>query len=66
MYRETVVFANKFVSSKSQKVYTRLYVPVGTEVVAVLAEGDCTALAGAEVEFLLTARDGVLQLRLAQ
>lgn len=59
----TVVHAEKFTSRKDNKVYTKLYVPVGFDVVAVIGPGDLTSLAGvSDVHFRLSSRDGQLKL----
>lgn len=61
--RGTVVHAEKFTSRKDGKVYTKLFVPVGFDVIAVVANGDCTSLAGVtDVPFRLGSRDGALKL----
>ena len=43
-----VVHTEKFVSRTSGKEFTKLFVPIGYNVVAVIANGDLTALAGVE------------------
>ena len=43
-----VIHAEKFKSKQSGKEFTKLFVPVGYEVLAVIANGDKTALAGCE------------------
>lgn len=43
----TVVHAQTFVS-KNGELYTKLFVPVGYEVIQVFASGDLTALAGCD------------------
>lgn len=59
----TVVHAEKFTSKRDQKVYTKLFVPVGFDVVAVIASGDLAALAGVSgVKFRLGSRNGELKL----
>lgn len=59
----SVVHAETFTSKKNGKVYTKLFVPVGFDVVSVIAEGDRQALAGcSDVPFRLALRDGVLKL----
>lgn len=59
----TVVFANTFPSKDKKKLYTKLFVPVGNDVVSVIAEGDLTALVGVEdVPFNLRLRDNQLKL----
>ncbi len=58
-----VIHAEKFVARKNGKVYTKLFVPVGFDVVSVIAEGDLTPLAGVEdVPFRLGFRDNQLRL----
>lgn len=58
-----VVFAQKFTSPKTGKVYTKLYVPIGTEVFCVFANGDLESLAGvSNVRFMLVCKQGVLKL----
>ena len=58
-----VVYAEKFHSKKTNKDYTKLFVPVVGGVAEVIAEGDLTPLAGCEdVPFKLGLRDGVLKL----
>lgn len=64
MFNETVVFASKFQSKKGET-YTRLFVPIGQEVVDVLVKGDKTALAGVECPFRLYVKDGQIKLQLA-
>lgn len=52
--RGTVVHAEKFTSKASGKTFTKLFVPIGYDVVAVVANGDLTALAGlSDVPFRL-------------
>lgn len=59
----TVVHAEKFVSKKSDGVYTKLFVPVGFEVVSVIASGDLVHLAGVQnVPFRLGVKDKELRL----
>lgn len=59
----TVVHAEKFTSKASGKVFTKLFVPVGYEVIAVIANGDLTPLAGASgVPFRLGVKDKELKL----
>lgn len=59
----SVVYAQKFTSPKTGKVYTKLYVPIGTEVFCVLASGDVESLAGvSNVRFMLVCKQGVLKL----
>lgn len=59
----SVVYAQKFTSRKTGKLYTMLYVPIGTEVFCVLASGDVESLAGvSNVRFLLVCKQGVLKL----
>lgn len=59
----SVVYAQKFTSSKNGNVYTKLYVPIGTEVFCVLASGDVESLAGvSNVRFKLGCKQGVLKL----
>lgn len=63
----TVVYADTFRSKKEQKLYTKLFVPVGNEVTSVIAEGDLTALVGVEdVPFNLRLRDNQLKLYYAR
>lgn len=63
----TVVYANTFPSKDKQKLYTKLFVPVGNGVTEVIAEGDLTALAGMEdVPFNLRLRDNQLKLYYAR
>lgn len=58
-----VVYAQKFTSPKTGKMYTKLYVPIGTEVACVLANGDLESLAGvSNVRFMLVCKQGVLKL----
>lgn len=57
----TVVFASLF-RSKDGKTFTRLFVPIGGQVYGVVAQDDCTALAGHDVTFDLACRDGELRL----
>lgn len=58
-----VVHVETFVSSKQQKVYSKLFVPVGYEVISVIAEGDLSHLAGVdEVPFRLGVKDKELKL----
>lgn len=59
----SVVYAQKFTSPKTGKVYTKLYVPIGTEVFCVLASGDVESLAGvSNVRFTLVCKQSVLKL----
>lgn len=59
----SVVYAQKFTSPKTGKVYTKLFVPIGTEVACVLASGDVESLAGvSNVRFSLVCKQGVLKL----
>lgn len=59
----TVVHAEKFSSRKDGKVYTKLFVPVGFEVVSVIANGDLSMLAGTSgVPFRLGVKDKELRL----
>ena len=60
----TVVHAERFQSKASGKTFTKLFVPIGYDVVAVIANGDLTALAGMnEVPFRLGCnKDKQLQL----
>lgn len=59
-----VVYASKFTSKKGKE-YTRLLVPIGFDVVTVIADGDRTDLAGVcDVVFSLAVRDGQLKLYL--
>lgn len=59
----TVVHAEKFQSRKDGKIYTKLFVPIGFEVVSVIANGDLTALAGVSgVPFRLGVKDKELRL----
>lgn len=59
----SVVYAQKFTSPKTGKVYTKLYVPIGTEVFCVIASGDVESLAGvSDVRFVLVCKQGVLKL----
>lgn len=61
--RATVVYAQVFVSPKTGKEYTKLYVPIGSEVVAVIAPGDQKALEGlCDVRLKLVSKQGVLKL----
>lgn len=58
-----VVHTEMFTAKKDGKVYTKLFVPVGYDVVAVIANGDLTPLAGVcEVPFRLGVRDGNIKL----
>ena len=59
----TVVHAEKFKSKASGKEFTKLFVPIGYEVVAVIANGDLTALTGVtDVPFRLGVKDKELRL----
>lgn len=59
----SVVYAQKFTSAKTGKVYTKLFVPIGMEVFCVLASGDVESLAGvSNVRFTLVCKQGVLKL----
>lgn len=59
----TVVYAEMFHSRKTDKDYTKLFVPVSGGVAEVIAEGDLTPLAGvSDVPFKLVLRDGALKL----
>ena len=59
----TVVYAETFYSKKTQKTYTKMFVPVHSGIVEVVSEGDLTALTGcADVPFRLVVRDGALKL----
>lgn len=59
----TVVYAEMFHSKKTDKDYTKLFVPVSGGVAEVIAEGDLTPLAGCcDVPFRLALRDGALKL----
>lgn len=58
----TVVFADKFVSKKTEKLYTKLFMPCGNEVINVIAEGDQTDLVGKEVSLNVVVREGHLKL----
>lgn len=58
-----VVYAQKFTSPKTGRVYTKLYVPIGSEVACVFANGDAESLAGvSNVRFKLVCKQGVLKL----
>lgn len=58
-----VVHAEKFVSRKDGKEFTKLFVPVGFEVVSVICNGDKTSLAGlSDVPFRLGVKDKELRL----
>lgn len=59
----TVVHAERFKSRTTEKVYTKLFVPVGFEVISVIAEGDFTHLAGcSDVPFRLGVKDTILKI----
>ena len=61
--RGTVVHAEKFKSTKTDKIYTKLFVPVGFEVISVITEGDYTDLAGvSDVPFRLGVKDKELKI----
>ena len=61
--RATVVYAQAFISPKTGKQYTKLYVSIGFEVLAVIAVGNQEALAGvSNVRFMLVCKQGVLKL----
>lgn len=49
----TVVHVELFQSKKNGKIYSKLFVPIGYEVVSVIAQGDCKKLAGTVCEFRL-------------
>ena len=58
-----VVHAECFKSKKDGKLFTKLFVPVGFEVVSVIANGDLTPLAGCDdVPFRLGMKDKELRL----
>lgn len=57
-----VIYCNLF-NSKDGKVYTKLFVPVGNDVVSVITSGDYSSLVGVDnVPFRLGVRDGQLAL----
>ena len=59
----TVVYTEMFHSRKTDKDYTKLFVPVSGGVAEVIVEGDLTPLAGvSDVPFKLVLRDGALKL----
>lgn len=59
----TVVHVQTFTSKKDGKIYSKLFVPIGYEVVSVVANGDLSALAGvSDVPFRLGIKDKELRL----
>ena len=59
----SVVHAQTFISKASGKTFTKLFVPVGYDVVNVIANGDLSALAGLDnVPFRLGIKDNQLRL----
>ena len=59
----SVVHAQSFVSKASGKTFTKLFVPVGFDLVTVIANGDLTALSGVEgVPFRVGIKDNQLKL----
>ena len=57
----TVVHVQTF-KTKENKQFSKLFIPVGYEVVSVIAEGDFSHLVGDEVEFRLGIKDKELKL----
>lgn len=58
-----VVHVEKFTSRDQTKMYSKLFIPVGYEVISVIAEGDLSHLAGVdEVPFRLGVKDKELKL----
>ena len=49
----SVVHVELFQSKKNGKIYSKLFVPIGYEVVSVIAQGDWKKLAGTVCEFRL-------------
>lgn len=58
-----VVHVEVFFSTKQNKTFSKLFVPVGYEVISVVADGDLSHLAGVdEVPFRLGVKDKELKL----
>lgn len=58
----SVVHTEVFKAKSNGKVYTKLFVPVGFDVIAVVANGDQSGLKGHDVLFRLGVKDGQLKL----
>lgn len=59
----TVVHTQTFKGKDNQKTFTKLFVPIGYEVVSVIAEGDFSHLSGvSDVPFRLGIKDNQLKL----
>lgn len=59
----TVVHAQTFRGRENNKLFTKLFVPIGFEVVSIIAEGDFTHLVGVDnVPFRLGIKDNQLKL----
>lgn len=59
----TVVHVETFVSKAQNKVFSKLFVPVGYEVISVIAEGDQRDLSGvSDVPFRIGVKDKELKL----
>lgn len=57
-----VVHVEVFKAKTNGKLYTKLFVPVGFDVIAVIANGDQSSLRGQNVIFRLGVKDGQLKL----